>query len=387
MILKKVCVAIDSFKGCLSSSEAGDAAREAIHRLLPDCEVLRFPIADGGEGLLETIVAAANGRYVVTRAHDPLSRLIDTRYALSADGQTAYIEMAAISGLPLLRPEERNPWETTTYGTGELIREALDRGCLHFVVGIGGSATNDAGLGMLQALGFRFLDHGRQELGMGGKILEKVAYVDDSHKHPALDGATFTVACDVNNPFYGPNGAAHVFAPQKGANPTMVNRLDQGLRSLAQVIRKETGRSVDTLEGAGAAGGMGGGLVAFLGARLRPGIDLLLDALQFRQKAEGTDLIITGEGKADRQSLMGKVPSGLLREAQALHIPIVLIAGAVEDQAQLNQAGFKAALSIQPGPTTLEEAMRPEVAKARIQDTVGQICRLLADQAHGKRMT
>ena len=159
----------------------------------------------------------------------------------------------------------------------------------------------------------------------------------------------------------------------------MVNRLDQGLRSLAQVIRKETGRSVDTLEGAGAAGGMGGGLVAFLGARLRPGIDLLLDALQFRQKAEGADLIITGEGKADRQSLMGKVPSGLLREAQALHIPIVLTAGAVEDQAQLNQAGFKAALSIQPGPTTLEEAMRPEVAKARIQNTVEQICRLLTD--------
>ena len=379
MILKKVCVAIDSFKGCLSSSEAGDAAREAIHRLLPDCEVLRFPIADGGEGLLETIVAAANGRYVTTRAHDPLSRLIDTRYVLSADGQTAYIEMAAISGLPLLRPEERNPWETTTYGTGELIREALDRGCRHFVVGIGGSATNDAGLGMLQALGFRFLDHERQELGRGGKILEKVAYVDDSHKHPALDGATFTVACDVNNPFYGPNGAAHVFAPQKGANPTMVNRLDLGLRSLAQVIRKETGRSVDTLEGAGAAGGMGGGLVAFLGARLRPGIDLLLDALQFRQKAEGADLIITGEGKADRQSLMGKVPSGLLREAQALHIPIVLIAGAVEEQAQLNQAGFKAVLSIQPGPTTLEEAMRPEVAKARIQNTVEQICRLLTD--------
>lgn len=377
MILKKVCVAIDSFKGCLSSNEAGDAAREAIHHLLPDCEVLRFPIADGGEGLLETIVDAANGQYVATRAHDPLSRLIDTRYALSADGQTAYIEMAAISGLPLLKPEERDPWETTTYGTGELIREALDRGCRHFIVGIGGSATNDAGLGMLQALGFRFLDHERQELGRGGKILGQVAYVDDSHKHPALDEATFTVACDVNNPFYGPNGAARVFAPQKGADPIMVNRLDQGLRSLALVIQRETGRSVDTLEGAGAAGGMGGGLVAFLGARLCPGIDLLLDALRFRQKAGGADLIITGEGKADRQSLMGKVPSGLLREAQALHIPIVLIAGAVEDQDQLNQAGFKAALSIQPGPTTLKEAMRPEVARARIQNTVEQICRLL----------
>ena len=219
-------------------------------------------------------------------------------------------------------------------------------------------------------------------LAADGKGFKGAHQIDASavcHKHPALDGATFTVACDVNNPFYGPNGAAHVFAPQKGANPTMVNRLDQGLRSLAQVIRKETGRSVDTLEGAGAAGGMGGGLVAFLGARLRPGIDLLLDALQFRQKAEGADLIITGEGKADRQSLMGKVPSGLLREAQALHIPIVLIAGAVEDQAQLNQAGFKAVLSIQPGPTTLEEAMRPEVAKARIQNTVEQICRLLTD--------
>ena len=377
MILKKVCVAIDSFKGCLSSSEAGDAAREAIHRLLPDCEVLRFPIADGGEGLLETIVIAANGRYVNTRAHDPLSRLIDTRYALSADGQTAYIEMAAISGLPLLRPEERNPWETTTYGTGELIREALDRGCRHFVVGIGGSATNDAGLGMLQALGFRFLDHERQELGRGGKILEKVAYVDDSHKHPALDEATFTVACDVNNPFYGPNGAAHVFAPQKGADPTMVNRLDQGLRSLAQVIQRETGRSVDTLEGAGAAGGMGGGLVAFLGARLRPGIDLLLDALQFRQKAEGADLIITGEGRLDAQTAMGKAPVGVARLAQKYKKPVVALAGSItRDAVACNARGITAYFPIVRGAVSLEEAMRKSTAMENMADTAEQVFRL-----------
>lgn len=306
-------------------------------------------------------------------------RPIQTRYALSADGQTAYIEMAATSGLPLLRPEERDPWETTTYGTGELIREALDRGCRHLVVGIGGSATNDAGLGMLQALGFRFLDDRRQELGQGGKIMGDVAYIDESHKHPALQEATITVACDVRNPFCGPQGAAYIFAPQKGADKRMVERLDQGLRHLADVIQRQTGRTIATLEGAGAAGGMGGGLVAFLNARLQPGIDLLLDALRFRQKAQGADLIITGEGKADRQSLMGKVPAGLLREAKALQIPIVLIAGSVEDQALLNQAGFKAALSIHNGPISLAEAMRPEVAKAHIQEITGQICRLLMD--------
>lgn len=379
MILKKICVAIDSFKGCLSSIEAGEAASEAIHALLPQCEVLRFAIADGGEGLLETIVTNMDGKYVYTRAHDPLMRPIQTRYALSADGQTAYIEMAATSGLPLLRPEERDPWETTTYGTGELIREALDRGCRHLVVGIGGSATNDAGLGMLQALGFRFLDDRRQELGQGGKIMGDVAYIDESHKHPALQETTITVACDVRNPFCGPQGAAYIFAPQKGADKRMVERLDQGLRHLADVIHRQTGRTIATLEGAGAAGGMGGGLVAFLNARLQPGIDLLLDALRFRQKAQGADLIITGEGKADRQSLMGKVPAGLLREAKALQIPIVLIAGSVEDQALLNQAGFKAALSIQNGPISLAEAMRPEVAKAHIQEITGQICRLLMD--------
>lgn len=379
MILKKICVAIDSFKGCLSSIEAGEAASEAIHALLPQCEVLPFAIADGGEGLLETIVTNMDGKYVYTRAHDPLMRPIQTRYALSADGQTAYIEMAATSGLPLLRPEERDPWETTTYGTGELIREALDRGCRHLVVGIGGSATNDAGLGMLQALGFRFLDDRRQELGQGGKIMGDVAYIDESHKHPALQETTITVACDVRNPFCGPQGAAYIFAPQKGADKRMVERLDQGLRHLADVIHRQTGRTIATLEGAGAAGGMGGGLVAFLNARLQPGIDLLLDALRFRQKAQGADLIITGEGKADRQSLMGKVPAGLLREAKALQIPIVLIAGSVEDQALLNQAGFKAALSIHNGPISLAEAMRPEVAKAHIQEITGQICRLLMD--------
>lgn len=283
--MKKVVIAIDSFKGCLPSAEAGKAAAEGIRSVYPECEVICLPIADGGEGMLDVLIMATNGQEVPISAHDPLMRWRNTYYGISENGETAFIEMASISGLPLVPPERRNPMLTTTYGTGEIIRDALERGCRNFIIGIGGSATNDAGLGMLQALGFRFSDKEGKEVGTGrGEVLIKVAHIDSTCVHPALNSCRFTVACDVQNPFYGPEGAAYVFAPQKGADREMVEALDAGLQNFAEVIRHTTGKDISHHPGAGAAGGMGGSLLAFLNAELKPGIQLMLEALNFSNK-------------------------------------------------------------------------------------------------------
>lgn len=266
---------------------------------------------------------------------------------------------------------------TTTYGTGELIRDALEQGCRRFIVGIGGSATNDAGLGMLQALGFRFRDKQGNLLGTGGRILSQVASIDTSAVHPALKGARFTIACDVHNPFCGPDGAAYVFAPQKGADAEMVKELDAGMQALALVIRSATGKDISDVPGAGAAGGMGGGFLAFLNAGLKPGIRLMLDALDFGEKIKGADLVFTGEGRADRQTAMGKVPFGVLEEARKQHIPVIVLAGCIEDTEQMNRAGFQGVFSITPGPVSLEKAMEPEFAGENIRRLVTQICSVI----------
>ncbi len=388
--MKKVVIAIDSFKGCLTSPEAEAAAARGVCNVFPECEVICLPVADGGEGMQDALIAASGGARIPVRAHSPLMEVCDTHYGIAGNGQTAFIEMAAISGLPLVPREKRNPMLTTTFGTGELIRDALERGCRRFVIGLGGSATNDAGLGMLQALGFRFLDESGQELGTGhsigacgvpkamcGALLAEVASVDFSSVHPALKDCHFTAACDVRNPFTGADGAAAVFAPQKGADPEMVAELDAGMVKLAEVIRQSTGKDISCLPGAGAAGGMGGGLSAFLNAELQPGIRLLLDALHFGEKIKGAGLVITGEGKADRQTIMGKVPFGILEEAKAQQIPVILLAGAVEDVEILNQAGFRGAFSITPSSMSLEQAMEPAIAKQNISRTVEQICRVI----------
>lgn len=375
--MKKIVIAIDAFKGCLTSFEAGQAAAEGVRSVYPGCEICCLPVADGGEGVSDVLVAAFDGRFRTLRAHGPLMEMQDTRYGISGDGQTAFIEMATISGLPLVPPEKRNPMLTTTWGTGDLIRDALEQGCRNFVIGIGGSATNDAGLGMLQALGFRFLDKAGRELGTGGRILAEVNEVDISFVHPALKEARFRVACDVANPFYGPEGAAYVFAPQKGADNDMVKKLDAGLCSLAEVIHRSTGKDISCQPGAGAAGGMGGGLMAFLDARLEPGIRLLLDVLHFSDRIREADLIITGEGRADRQTIMGKVPSGILEEADRQHIPVVLLAGSVADADYLNNSGFRGVFSVTPAPVSLEEAMEPAFACTNIRRTATQICHLL----------
>lgn len=378
--MRKVILAIDSFKGCLSSKEAETAAAQGIRHVFPTCETICLPVADGGEGMQRVLTEALNGQEIRLSAHDPLMQMRQTAYGLSGDGTTAFIEMAAISGLPLVPLRQRNPSLTTTYGTGELIKDALNRGCRRFVIGLGGSATNDAGLGMLQALGFRFRDRYGNELGkaqpMCGQLLNEIAFIDFSTALPALCEARFTAACDVCNSFFGPEGAACVFAPQKGADPEMVAALDKGLQHLAQVIRQTTGRDIATLPGAGAAGGMGGTLSALLNAELKPGIDLLLDLTDFDKLIEGADLIITGEGKSDRQTMMGKVPSGILKRARRQGIPVILVSGSIEDADILNQAGFRAAFSITPAPMSLEEAMRPSTACQNIMQTVGQICRI-----------
>ncbi|MCI7782752.1 MAG: glycerate kinase [Parabacteroides sp.] len=376
--MKKIVIASDSFKGSLSSAEVAACGERAVHRLFPDCKVVQLPVADGGEGTVETLTAALGGQSVTAIVHDPLGRLITARYGWIAQEQTALIEMAAASGLPLLPLEERNPWLTSTYGTGELIQNALERGCHKFLIAIGGSATNDGGMGLLQALGFRFLDAEGKELPGCGGSLQQIQQIDSSGVLVDLAQCQFTVACDVTNPFYGPTGAAYVFAPQKGADAEMVEALDQGLRHFAQLIHTTQGIAIDQLAGAGAAGGLGGGLVAFLNARLTPGIEMVLDALRFDTQITGADLIITGEGKLDAQTCMGKTPLGILRRAQQQGIPVVALGGAVEASEALNQCGFLAVFPILPYPTSLTEAMDSSFTQQNIERTIAQVLRLFS---------
>ena len=370
--MKKIVLAIDSFKGCLSSKEIEQCIAEEIHRILPSCQTVCIPIADGGEGMLDTLIEATQGTFVSTQAHDPLMRIRPARYGILGDQRTAIIEMAEINGLTTLSPIERNPMKTSTYGTGELIKDALEKGFRRFIIGIGGSATNDAGMGMIQALGAHLYDKQGNELGQGGKIMEQIAHIDLNHLHPALKETTFIVACDVQNPFCGPQGAAYVFARQKGASEEQIRQLDEGMRHLALLIERDFSYNINKVKGSGAAGGLGGAFATFLQAHLQSGIDLLLDAVDFDRKITNADWIITGEGKADRQTAEGKVPAGVLKRAKKANIPVMLIAGKVEDKACLKQMGFARIVQISPDTLPLEEAMRPEVTRENIRRTIGR---------------
>ena len=370
--MKKIVLAIDSFKGCLSSKEIEQCIAEEIHRILPSCQTVCIPIADGGEGMLDTLIEATQGTFVSTQAHDPLMRIRPARYGILGDQRTAIIEMAEINGLTTLSPIERNPMKTSTYGTGELIKDALEKGFRRFIIGIGGSATNDAGMGMMQALGAHLYDKQGNELEQGGKIMEQIAHIDLNHLHPALKEATFIVACDVQNPFCGPQGAAYVFARQKGASEEQIRQLDEGMRHLALLIERDFSYNINKVKGAGAAGGLGGAFATFLQAHLQSGIDLLLDAVDFDRKITNADWIITGEGKADRQTAEGKVPAGVLKRAKKANIPVMLIAGKVEDKACLQQMGFARIVKISPDNLPLEEAMRPEVTRENIRRAIGR---------------
>lgn len=375
--MKKIIIAPDSFKGSLTSIEVADAIEEGIKKVIPNCETIKTPIADGGEGTMDTLVNALGGKKIKIKAHDPLMRSIEVEYGLLNDGKTAVIEMAAISGLPLLHKEEQDPSITTTFGTGEIIKDALKRGARSFLIGIGGSATNDAGTGMLNALGFRFLDKNEKETDGTGKSLQSIYSIDESGVIPELKETQFAIACDVNNPFSGPNGAAYVYAPQKGASEEMTKELDEGMESFRQLIKKEKGIDLNTISGSGAAGGLGGGFVAFLNAHLKPGIEMVLQAINFDKHLQNADLVITGEGKLDKQTAMGKAASGILNAASKKNIPVIAIGGSVEDREGLNQSGFLSVFPITPFSISLEEAIQKDNAKRHITQTVEQIMKTI----------
>ena len=371
-IKMNIVLAIDSFKGSLSSVEAEDAARLAIKEIYPESDVVSLPVSDGGEGMMQALSSTLRGRFITVMVHDPLMRPVEARYFVSEEG-TVVIEMAEASGLTLLQHDERNPLKTTTYGMGELIADALNKGCRKFIIGIGGSATNDAGLGMMEALGARPYTERQEWLAACGENLEKIVAIDLTGLHSALKESSFEIACDVSNPFCGPEGAARVFGPQKGATAEQVERLESGMNHIAFIINLTTGVDVRNISGAGAAGGIGGAFIAFLKARLRSGIDLILDAVHLESYLKTADLVITGEGKADRQTLMGKVPSGVLKRAQKHDVPVFLIAGLVEDGRLLKEAGFSEVIQITPHSQSLSEAMQPEIARKNIKDALTSI--------------
>ena len=347
----KIVLAIDSFKGCLTSVEANQAAAEGIRAVRPDAEVVQVAVSDGGEGFLEAFHAAIGGEMVTIGVRDPLMRRISARYLLKGD--TAVIEMAQACGLTLLSADERNPLLATSYGVGQLVADAVRRGARHIIVGLGGSATSDAGIGMIRALIDAFAPHGTW---------------DDVQ---ALRPVRFTIASDVQNPLCGANGAAHVFAPQKGATPEMVSRLDARARRFAEVSARHFGYDRSQQPGAGAAGGLGYAFLQYLDADCQPGIRLLLDALHFRELISDATLIVTGEGSADRQTLMGKLPMGILQQSHG--IPVALIAGRISDCDRLLRAGFAKVKCINPAGLPQEVAMQSSIACRNIAETVSQL--------------
>lgn len=370
----KIVVASDSFKGSLTSLQVADSVQEAVRQVCPSCNVVKVNVADGGEGTMDALQQTLGGTRQTISVSDPLGRRIEAGYVILEDRRTAVIEMSAASGLPLLQPSERNPMKTSTYGTGEMICDALDKGCRKFLVGIGGSATNDAGMGVLAALGFRFKDSCGQILPPAGGSLQKVASIETDAVHPALSETEFIVACDVKAPLYGPQGAAYVFAPQKGADARMVEELDAGLRHFAEVAADVCGMDSSGMQGAGAAGGLGYAFRQFLDARLERGVDMVLDAIDFDRIISGADLIITGEGKVDSQTLTGKTPFGVAQRAMRQGIPVVAIGGGVQISSEdAKKAGFSGVYQVTPAGMPLDEAMRPETASKNVYDTTLKI--------------
>lgn len=375
LYMRKVVIAIDSFKGSVTSREAGEAVRKGILTELPDCEVAVLPVSDGGEGLLEVFEGNVERRAIAVRG--PLGREVLAHYCVLGDGKTALIEMAQAAGLPLLTDEERNPEETTTFGVGQLIAHAVQSGCRDFLIGIGGSATNDAGTGMLEALGFIFRNKSGDVFSPTGATLIAIAEVDATQVSPVLKSCRFNIACDVTNPFSGPQGAATVFSPQKGASAEMTLRLEAGMEHLHRLFREQYGIALNEIPGSGAAGGLGGAFVLFLHASLRSGAELLLDYLRFDTLIKDAQLLITGEGRMDAQTLMGKIPYRVMERASRLGIPTIALCGSVSDLTPLNQAGFTSLFSIHPDRLPLKEAMDKELTLSRLMLTAQQIIRLL----------
>ena len=357
----KILVASDKYKGSLSAVEVCSIIKDAIKKIDSKICVIVSPMADGGEGTVETLVESQKGKYIVSDVTGPLGEKVKARIGIIG-GNTAIIEMASASGLALIPKEKRNPMETTPYGTGELIKKALNIGCRKVIIGIGGSATTDGGMGMAQALGVKFYNSCSNLLGFGGRQLIKLKRIDMSNIHPAVSNTEFNVASDVDNPLTGKNGAAYVYSPQKGADREMVKKLDNGLVNFSKIIKKDLGKDISNLKGAGAAGGLGAGLHAFLNATLRPGTDIIIEANDLESKIKEVDLVITGEGAMDKQTFFGKSSYGVAMLARKYNIPVITINGSVfmrrDDIDRKNTSLFCGNFSIIKKPMKLEDAVK-----------------------------
>ena len=372
----RVVVAPDSYKGSVSAVGVAAALERGVLRVFPQAEVRKIPIADGGEGTVEALVTATGGLMKQERVRGPLGEVVDACWGILGDGKTAVIEMAAASGLPLVPPDRRDPRITTTYGTGELIRTALDAGLRRIIIGIGGSATNDGGTGMAQALGAKFLAADGAELPPGGGALAQLKTIDLSGLDSRLTKTEITVACDVDNPLCGQRGAAAVFGPQKGATPAMVAELDAALGHFAGCARAATGRNVADLAGAGAAGGLGAGLLFFTPAKLRPGVEIVLEAVKFAEVVKDAAFVITGEGRTDFQTAYGKAPVGVAKVAKQFGVPVFCISGGLGDGADdVLAQGIDAVMSICSRPLSLDECMRD--GATLIEEAAARLCRIL----------
>lgn len=370
----KIVIAPDSYKGSVSAVAVAQAMERGVHKVFPDAQVIKMPIADGGEGTVETMIEASGGTWIEETVVGPLGEPVKAGWGIMGDGVTGVIEMAAASGLPLVG-DRKNPWVTTTYGTGELIVSALNRGLKRIIIGIGGSATNDGGVGMARALGVRFLDVNGEELANGGGALTYLASIDVSGLDKRINDIELLVACDVDNPLCGPTGASAAYGPQKGATPDMVEKLDAALANYAAVAEKALGKSVKETPGAGAAGGLGAGLLLFTKTQLRPGVDIILEVNGFDKALQGASLVLTGEGQTDFQTARGKAPVGAAKWAKKYGIPVVCISGGLGKGAdEVIEQGIDAVISIAPRPISLEECL--EHGEQLIEEAAERVCRI-----------
>ncbi|MGB9682433.1 MAG: glycerate kinase [bacterium] len=356
----KILVAPNAFKEALSAKEAAEAIKGGLIRALPESNIITLPIADGGDGTIEVLVEATNGRIIQTEVTGPLGEKRLAEFGILGDGKTAVIEMARASGLALVPKEKRNPAITTTYGVGELIRRALEEGAKKILIGIGGSATNDGGAGMAQALGARLLDKNDRDIPFGGLALLSLHHIDMSGFLPLAGDCEVVVMADVKNPLCGPEGASYIYGPQKGGDRNLIEKLDKALYNFSCVVKRDLGKDILDIPGSGAAGGLGGGLIAFLDAKLKPGIEVVMEILKVESSLEGVDLVISGEGKIDSQTFFGKAPAGIAKKAKERGIPVVFLGGTVEKNADILQEEnlVDALFSIVSGPISLEESMK-----------------------------
>ena len=374
----KVVIAIDSLKGSLSSMEAGMAIKDGILAAKPDAEVIVKPLADGGEGTTDALIEGMNGERIDLTVTGPMHTPVDAYYGYLKDTNTAVMEMASAAGITLVPDSEKNPLLATSYGVGEMINDAIQRGCRNFIIGIGGSVTNDGGIGMLKALGVRFLDENGEDAGEGGQALAKVARIDVSGMNPLLKECHIQVACDVNNPLCGKNGSTYVYGPQKGVTEDMKKTLDETMAHFARVTSETLENDYMNTPGAGAAGGLGYAFLAYTGAALTPGIELILDAVGLEEELSGADVVVTGEGRLDFQTAMGKAPVGVARLAKKYNAKVIAFAGSVTKEATAcNKEGIDAFFPILRGVCTLAEAMDPVAARNNMTATVEQVFRLL----------